>query len=105
MEHEKPNDFARYTSFGIIALLERNGFIIEKAEKTSSYIQAVTVLWANYIHHALLPGNRLLRWPLSLITIAPVNLFGGFLSWLLPNHPDLYLNHVIVARKPDPVRT
>jgi SAM-dependent methyltransferase len=99
IEHEKPYDFARYTSFGIKDLLERNGFKVETLERTSTYLQAVTVLVANYFHHALLPRTPLLRWPLLLLTVAPVNLIGGLLSFLLPDNRDFYLNNLVVARK------
>jgi hypothetical protein len=29
MSMNSPNDFARYSSFGLLSLLERNGFMIE----------------------------------------------------------------------------
>ncbi|MFM2136031.1 MAG: hypothetical protein RL021_1431 [Bacteroidota bacterium] len=99
MEHEQPYDFARYTSFGIRSLLERNGYEIHSIERSSTFLQATTVLVANYIHHALLPRNKYLRFPLSFVTIGAVNLLGGLLSMALPDQRDLCLNHIVVAAK------
>ncbi|MFA5385924.1 MAG: class I SAM-dependent methyltransferase, partial [Eubacteriales bacterium] len=38
-EHEQPNDFARYSSFGLRSLLERNGFVIVEQRKTLTDIR------------------------------------------------------------------
>lgn len=99
MEHEKPYDFARYTSYGIRSLLERNGFTVQQIKRSSTFLQATTVLVANYLHHTLLPKNRFLRFPLTFLTVGPVNVLGGLLSLVLPDNRDLYLNHIVVAVK------
>lgn len=99
IEHEKPNDFARYSSFGIRNLLERQGFEILNLKKTSTYIETITQLRAAYVYNTLLPGRRLLRAFLAPLFVAPINVVGKFLSVILPDNPDLYLNNVVVARK------
>ena len=40
-EHEEPYDFVRFTSFGIIELLESNGFEIESIVKDTGAIEAI----------------------------------------------------------------
>ena len=57
-EHEKPYDFARYTSFGIKHLLEKSGFEI-KITKTSSYFLAIGQLFIAYLGQHVLPKGRL----------------------------------------------
>ena len=99
IEHEKPNDFARYTTFGIINLLERNGFIIERSEKSSTYIEAIFQVIAAYIYHTIIPKNSILKWPLTVLLISPINILGISLSFLFPNNHDFYLNNIIVALK------
>jgi SAM-dependent methyltransferase len=99
IEHEKPNDFARYTTFGIINLLERNGFIIEHSEKSSTYIEAIFQMIAAYIYQTIIPKNSTFNWPLTVLLISPINMIGIVLSCILPNNNDFYLNNVIVASK------
>ncbi|MFM7218026.1 MAG: class I SAM-dependent methyltransferase [Bacteroidota bacterium] len=99
IEHEKPNDFARYSSFGIRSLLERNGFEIVSLKKTSTYIEATTQLRAAYVYNTLLPDFRPFKVLGSLFFVSLINITGKLLSALLPDNPDLYLNNVVVARK------
>ncbi len=99
IEHEKPNDFARYTSFGVMNLLERNGFQIVCSEKSSTYHETIFQLIAAYVYNTVIPKNAILRWPLTLLLVAPVNLIGILVSFLFPNNRDLYLNNIILAQK------
>ncbi|MFN8144923.1 MAG: class I SAM-dependent methyltransferase [Bacteroidia bacterium] len=98
-EHEKPNDFARYSSFGIQHLLKKNNFEIEIHERSTTFTETVTQLRIAYIYSTFFSSNKFLRRFISPFFIFPLNLWGIFLSKILPGNPDLYLNHVIVARK------
>lgn len=97
-EHEVPYDFARYTSFGIKSILEKNGFKILVEEKTNNFIEAILQMWCTYVYETL-PKNKILRVALTVLLIFPTNLFSIILSKLLPNNMSFYNNIVIVAKK------
>jgi SAM-dependent methyltransferase len=97
--HEKPFDFARYTVFGIKSILENNGFEILKIEQTTTYIETLAQLKANYLAKLLYSKNGKINGIINLIFIFPLILSGKILSLLLPNNKDLYLNNVVLARK------
>lgn len=97
-EHEKPNDFARYSSFGIRHLLEKNNFIVETHERSTTFTETVTQLRIAYIYSTFFK-NRISRLFIAPFFIFPLNLWGIICSKLFPGNPDLYLNHIIVARK------
>ena len=60
-EHEVPHDFARYSSFGIKSMLERNGFEIIQQNKTGNSIETVSQLRIMYIHQHITPHIRKYR--------------------------------------------
>ncbi|MFM8431289.1 MAG: class I SAM-dependent methyltransferase [Bacteroidota bacterium] len=99
MEHEKPNDFARYTSFGIKDLLERNGFEVLKLEKSGTFIETIVQLKASYLYDTMLSRNKLIKVIGTVFLIGPLNLLGLISSMILPSNENLYLNTVILARK------
>jgi SAM-dependent methyltransferase len=101
-EHEIPNDFARYSSYGIKYILERNGFEIIKQDKTGNSVETVFQLWIMYIHQHITPHVRkipVIRSAFRLITYTSLNLWALFLSKILPARKDLYLNNILLARK------
>ncbi|MBN9410992.1 MAG: class I SAM-dependent methyltransferase [Burkholderiales bacterium] len=99
-EHEQPYDFARYSSFGLRALLERNGFrVIEQhklmADASMFFQLAIAYLWK------VIPGRSVPRNVLvTLILAAPLSLLGLLASALLPQNPDLFLDQLVLAEKP-----
>ena len=48
-EHEQPHDFARYTTFGLKNLLERNGFRVILQKKTGGYLLALVQMLCSYL--------------------------------------------------------
>ena len=97
--HEKPYDFARYTVFGIKSILEKNGFEILKIEQTTTYIETLAQLKANYLAKLIYTKNGKINGIINLIFLFPLVLSGKILSFLLPDNKDLYLNNVVLARK------
>ncbi|MDI9364741.1 MAG: class I SAM-dependent methyltransferase [Flavobacterium sp.] len=101
-EHEIPNDFARYSHYGLVHLLQSNGFEIINFQKTGNSIETIFQLWITYLNLHIY--NKFHKIPIlrSLIKIGG-NSFFNFLailfSSLLPNTDDLYLNNVVLARK------
>ena len=98
-EHEQPRDFGRYSSFGLRALLSRNGFEVLELRKTVDDIRVIIQMLNAYIFKKTCVRNPYLSLLLTLILIAPFNLAGTVLSWLTPRNEDLYLDNVVLARK------
>ncbi len=102
MEHEIPHDFARYSTFGMRAVLERNGFNVLSLEKTSNYVEVLGqmgLLYLNstfvgYLHIIPLIGKPLRTFFIGLLNIATV-----VLSKILPTRHDWYLGLVVLAQK------
>ncbi|HNP24058.1 MAG TPA: methyltransferase domain-containing protein [Panacibacter sp.] len=101
-EHEVPHDFARYSSFGIKSMLERNGFEIIQQNKTGNSIETVSQLRIMYIHQHITPHIRkipILRSVFRFIVYTGINLYAVVLSKIFPAGEDLYLNNVVLCRR------
>jgi SAM-dependent methyltransferase len=101
-EHEVPNDFARYSSYAIRYIFEKNGFEIIHQEKTGNSVETIFQLWITYIHQHITPFFRkipVIRSAFRFITYTSLNLSAIVFSKLLPNKKDLYLNNVLLAKK------
>ena len=97
-EHEQPYDYGRYSSFGIKHLMSKHGFEVVEYAKTTNFVQTVFQLWNTYVFQEILrkPFFQILLIP---FLIAPVTIFGAFLSFILPTSHTLYFNNIIVAKK------
>jgi len=98
-EHEQPQDFARYSSFGLRALLERNGFAVVTQRKSVADARAVAQLAAAWLYKVTRSRSRLLNGAAQLALIAPVTLLGAVAGVILPGNPDFYLDNVVLARR------
>lgn len=98
-ENEQPNDAVRYTSFGIINLLERHGLKVLQHKKYGSYFTTSIQTRNAYLYHALFPKSALLKFILTLIFIAPYNILAAALAPVLGKNQDLFSNMVIIAEK------
>lgn len=101
-EHEIPNDYARYTSFALKYMFEKNGFEVIDQQKSGNSVETVFQLWLMYIHQHITPYIRkipVLRSAFRFITYSFNNLLAIFLSKILPNRNDLYLNTIILCKK------
>jgi SAM-dependent methyltransferase len=98
-EHEQPYDYARYTSFGLKSLLEKNGFKILQHEKIGADATVIFQLINTYIFKLFIKRNKLARFIGMIFFMAPINLLGLILSKLIPKNPDLYLDQIILAKK------
>lgn len=97
-EHEIPYDYARYSSFGIRYLLEKNGFTVINEQKTGSFMRVIVQLITLYIYEGLKKW-KVAGLLISLLIIAPINIVSSFLLPLFPSNKSLYFNNVIVAAK------
>jgi SAM-dependent methyltransferase len=101
-EHESPNDYARYTSFAIKHLFEKNHFTVLAYEKSGNYVETVFQLWILYIHLHISPFFRkipVIRSAFRIITYSSLNLLALLFSKILPDRKDLYMNNIILCQK------
>lgn len=98
-EHEQPHDYARYSSFGLRHIVEKNGFKIITERKNGDAILTIFQLMASYINNKLSMKNYTIKLLFQIVLISPVTLCGLILSKILPKNIDLYLGNIIVAKK------
>ncbi len=99
-EHSQPHDFGRYSSFGLRHVLEAAGFEPVIQRKTCADGRALVQLAAGYVYKVVRSRHRPLNALTQLLLIAPVNVLGGLLAWLLPANEDFYLDNVVLVRRP-----
>lgn len=97
-EHEMPYDFARYTSVGLVRLLQRNGFEVVEMQKTANWVAAVGQLAIAYVDQHILPRKGLLRRLTQLLVVFPMNLLTVIMSLILPRRHEVFSNCVVVSR-------
>ena len=100
-EHEQPYDYARYSSFGLKYLLEKNGFQVVTHIKSLNDTRVIFQLINGYIFKKTiyLRQNPKVNLIVSIIFNAWINIIGLVLGILLPKNNDLYLDNVILAKK------
>ncbi len=97
-EHEVPFDYARYSSFGITDLLQKNGFKVVELRKSGHFGEVLFQLWALYFFELFKKWGRAGH-ALSMLFIIPINILGSILSFLFPRNKTLYFNNVVLVRK------
>lgn len=98
-EHEQPYDFARYSSFGIKALLEKQGFEVVEQRKSMDDIRVIFQLLNAYIFKQTVTKNAWLNLLITLTLMAPINILGELLFFITPRNADLYLDNIVLAKK------
>jgi SAM-dependent methyltransferase len=97
-EHEAPFDYARYSSFGMKHLLEKNGFRVRTIDKSGHFTRVYFQIGALFFYEILkkygTAGNLLAQ-----LFITPINLLGSLISAILPRNNSLYFNTIIIAEK------
>jgi SAM-dependent methyltransferase len=96
-EHEIPYDFARYSSFGIKHIFNRNFFHVVDLKKSTTYVLAIAQLSIIYIINNLIPQSILGR-IISPIVIFPLNITALFFNFILPKKYSLYCNIIIFCK-------
>lgn len=98
-EHEQPFDYARYSSFGLQFLLEKAGFEILEHRKLGADATVLFQLINAYLFKITLSWSKYPRFLFTITIMASVNLIGIALGKILPNNPDLFLDHIVLAKK------
>jgi SAM-dependent methyltransferase len=98
-EHEQPRDYGRYSSFGLAALLTRNGLRVLRQEKTAGDVRTLFQLVNAYLYKVTVTRSAYLNLFAALLLMAPFNLLGSMLAWFLPRNADLFLDNVVLAER------
>jgi SAM-dependent methyltransferase len=97
-EHEQPYDYARYSSFGLKDLLNKNGFEILDHRKSVNDYRALVQLFNGFIYK-ITRRNIIIKNLALIFIIAPSTILGILISKLLPVNNDLYLDNIVLAEK------
>ncbi|HMN24180.1 MAG TPA: class I SAM-dependent methyltransferase [Ignavibacteriaceae bacterium] len=97
-EHEQPYDYARYSSFGLKSLLNKNGFEIIESRKSVNDFRVIAQLFNAYVYK-ITRKNIVLKNLSLILIIAPVTIIGILVSIILPRNNDLYLDNIVLAKK------
>lgn len=98
-EHEQPYDYARYSSFGLRALLEKQGIRVLQHKKLGADASILFQLANAYLFKITQGLPRPIKLLLTGSVMAFINVLGLLASRLLPSNPDLYLDHAVIAEK------
>jgi ubiquinone/menaquinone biosynthesis C-methylase UbiE len=101
-EVEKPFDFRRFTSYGIIKKLEENKFKLIENMKILSSLETLAMLLSNYISNHT--PTRILKIFIHLLICLPIQLFFSLISIILPDNRDLFASSVVLAKKDNVVK-
>jgi SAM-dependent methyltransferase len=99
MEHEMPYDFRRFSINGLSSFLKNNGFKVLAQHKSTKDIETLFQVIAFNIYSFYLNQNKYIKLLLNFIFIAPFNILGIILSFILPNRGRFYSNCIIVSEK------
>jgi ubiquinone/menaquinone biosynthesis C-methylase UbiE len=98
-EHEIPYDFARYTSFGISNVLERNGFKILELKKSTTSFLAICQLLIAYLTQYVLPNGPKSGKVAQLVCVFPLTVLSLILNKMFPKRVELFCNSIVLAKK------
>lgn len=98
-EHEQPNDFGRYSSFGLAALLARNGFTVSRHIKTLPNLAALFQSFNCYLYQLLTTERPAINLITCAVFHAPISVLGQVLGALLPGCSEIFVDNVVLARK------
>jgi SAM-dependent methyltransferase len=98
-EHEQPNDYARYSSFGLASIVKQSGFKVIERRKSINDIRVIFQMLNGYLYKKTVSQNSYVNLLAAFVLMAPFNLLGELLSKILPRNDDLYLDNILLAQK------
>lgn len=98
-EHEQPFDYARYTSFGLKALLEKNKLKVIEYEKLGADASTLFQLGNVYLYKITVRWNKYVKLLFTILVLGGVNLLGICVRLMFPKNPDLFLDHILIAER------
>jgi SAM-dependent methyltransferase len=97
-EHEQPNDYARYSSFGLTSILKENGFTIVSLKKSSKGFSAIAQLTIGYLYKLCYSKYKILNGVVTVL-LSPLTIFLLLISMIIPSSEDFYLDNIVLASK------
>jgi SAM-dependent methyltransferase len=98
-EHEQPWDYARYSSFGLRALLESHGFKVVEQRKLLADASIFFQLWNAYIFKVVRSRGSFSRILATFLVYAPATVAGLLVVRMLPHNPDFFLDQIVLAER------
>lgn len=100
-EHGVPYDFQRFTKYGLISMLEKNGFKVIKLDISTGYLEILFQLWMEYIRRSFykLSKRGVVVLAVQILLIFPFAFIGSILNWILPKDDSLYGDTLIICKK------
>lgn len=98
-EHEQPFDYARYSSYGLLALLKRNKLKVIKYKKLGGDCTVLFQLLNAYLYKVVQNWNVYVRFPFTILVMGSLNILGIICRIILPPNPDLFLDIAVLAEK------
>lgn len=98
-EHEQPYDYARYSTFGLKALLEKQDLKWVRHQKIRPDVSTVFQLLNAYLYKITENAPYRVKLIFYATVMSSVSLTGLLLAKLLPPNPDLFLDHIVLAEK------
>ncbi len=98
-EHMQPHDFRRYTSFGLAALLLKNGFEPVRLEKVCANAGMLFQLANAYLYKITDNWPRPVKLLFTATVMAAMTAVGLLFGRIMPSNADLYLDLLVIARR------
>jgi SAM-dependent methyltransferase len=98
-EHEQPNDFARYSTFGLRHLLEKNEFAVKYQEKIGADVTIIFQLINAYLFKLSAQWSIYPRLAFTILVMGFINFIGLLASYIFPKNKDLFLDQIVVVKK------
>lgn len=99
-EHEVPNDYGRYSSYGLKHLLQQHGFQIIIQQKAAAGLQCVLLQW-NILwwktFESILP--KPIAFALAWLLFFPANMVGLLFGWLWKSNHRFYAGNMVLCKK------
>ncbi len=99
-EHERPFDFARYTTFGLKHIIERTGYETVSIERTNSFVAAVGQLVVLYVYFITRSRYEAINKAVQLLVVFPMMAVAVVLGRVLPKIDTFFSGIVVIARVP-----
>jgi SAM-dependent methyltransferase len=90
IEHEQPYDFRRFTSYGLMLALTRNGFKVSSCLKCLSAIETIATIFSVYVSNNVGTKNKLAYILSGLFITLPALVLSKYLAKILPDNRDLF---------------
>ena len=97
-EHQRPWDYARHSSFGLRALLERNGFEILHQRKLVADAPLLFHMAIAYVYKVTRTRSASLNLLVTALLFGPLTLLGLLAGAVLPDNGDLFLDQLVLAK-------